>query len=192
MRMRIVPLLVATAATMAVASGCQDPPEMVQSAPPGYEKNDPPPIPPGGGAQAIGEQVLPSTKQNKVASTIAEAPPTPIGKPTTLPSGLTYETVKEGTGAVAKVGQTITIHYNGTLADGTKFDSSRDSGHPFTTPIGTKNVIDGWDQGVPGMKVGEVRKLTIPPTLGYGDKGFPPKIPAGATLVFEVELLDVK
>jgi FKBP-type peptidyl-prolyl cis-trans isomerase FkpA len=99
--------------------------------------------------------------------------------------------VKEGTGTVAQAGKTVTVHYVGTLTNGNKFDSSRDRGEGFTFKLGAGMVIKGWDQGVAGMKVGAVRKLTIPPHLAYGDRGFPPVIPPGSTLVFEVELLKV-
>jgi FKBP-type peptidyl-prolyl cis-trans isomerase len=99
--------------------------------------------------------------------------------------------VREGTGAVAQAGKTVTVHYTGTLTSGSKFDSSRDRGQGFTFKLGAGMVIKGWDQGVAGMKVGGVRKLTIPPHLAYGDRGFPPVIPAGSTLLFEVELLSV-
>ena len=100
--------------------------------------------------------------------------------------------MKPGTGAEAKSGTTVTVHYVGTLTDGTKFDSSRDRGKGFTFRLGAGQVIEGWDPGVAGMKVGQRRKLTIPPHMAYGDRGFPPVIPPGSTLVFEVELLEVK
>jgi FKBP-type peptidyl-prolyl cis-trans isomerase FkpA len=86
----------------------------------------------------------------------------------------------------------VTVHYVGTLTNGDKFDSSRDRGQGFTFPLGAGRVIQGWDKGVAGMKVGGVRKLTIPPEMGYGVRGYPPVIPPNATLVFEVELLDVR
>ena len=107
-------------------------------------------------------------------------------------SELQIEVVREGAGAEARAGNTVSVHYVGTLTDGKKFDSSRDRGQPFTFKLGAGQVIKGWDQGVAGMRVGALRKLTIPPQLAYGDKGFPPVIPPGSTLVFEVELLDVK
>jgi FKBP-type peptidyl-prolyl cis-trans isomerase FkpA len=106
-------------------------------------------------------------------------------------SELKMETLKPGTGAAAKAGDRVMVHYVGTLTDGKKFDSSRDRGEGFRFTLGQGQVIQGWDQGVAGMLVGEVRKLTIPPHLGYGARGFPPVIPANATLVFEVELLKV-
>jgi len=104
-------------------------------------------------------------------------------------SGLISETLTPGNGAECKAGQTVTVHYVGTLSDGSKFDSSRDRNEGFTFKLGAGQVIQGWDQGVAGMKVGEVRKLTIPPHMGYGERGFPGAIPPNATLVFEVELL---
>ena len=105
---------------------------------------------------------------------------------------LQSEILREGNGAVATAGQTVTVHYVGTLTDGKKFDSSRDRGQGFTFKLGAGQVIEGWDKGVAGMKIGELRKLTIPAEMGYGSSGFPPVIPANATLVFEVELLGLK
>jgi FKBP-type peptidyl-prolyl cis-trans isomerase FkpA len=109
----------------------------------------------------------------------------------TTPSGLKYEDIKVGTGDVAETGKTVTVHYTGTLTDGKKFDSSKDRGQPFDFPLGGGRVIRGWDEGVKGMKVGGVRKLTIPADLGYGARGAGGVIPPNATLVFEVELLKV-
>src|SRR5215510_14328738 len=105
---------------------------------------------------------------------------------------LEIEDIKEGTGPAAKAGQTVVVHYVGTLTNGKKFDSSRDRGQGFKFSLGAGQVIKGWDQGVAGMKVGSLRKLTIPPHLAYGASGFPPVIPPNSTLVFEVELLEVK
>jgi FKBP-type peptidyl-prolyl cis-trans isomerase len=99
--------------------------------------------------------------------------------------------LKVGTGAEAKPGQMVTVHYRGTLTNGTKFDASYDRGEPFTFTLGQGQVIKGWDEGVAGMKVGGRRRLVIPPDLGYGPNGSPPKIPGNATLVFEIELLKV-
>ena len=111
---------------------------------------------------------------------------------TKTPSGLQYQDVVTGSGAEATPGQVAVVHYTGWLTDGSKFDSSRDRGEPFSFPLGAGQVIAGWDQGVAGMKVGGRRKLVIPPDLGYGEVGSPPVIPPSATLVFDVELLDIK
>jgi FKBP-type peptidyl-prolyl cis-trans isomerase len=111
---------------------------------------------------------------------------------TAMPSGLRYQDLETGSGAEAAPGQVAVVHYTGWLTDGTKFDSSRDRGQPFSFPIGAGQVIAGWDQGVAGMKVGGRRKLVIPPDLGYGAGGSPPVIPPSATLVFDVELLEVQ
>ncbi|MEZ4258632.1 MAG: FKBP-type peptidyl-prolyl cis-trans isomerase [Polyangiaceae bacterium] len=97
-----------------------------------------------------------------------------------------------GKGPEAAAGDTIKVHYVGTLTDGKEFDQSRKRGEPFEFQLGAGRVIKGWDLGVAGMKVGGKRKLTIPPTLGYGARGAPPVIPPNSTLVFEVELLEVK
>ena len=111
-------------------------------------------------------------------------------------SGLQYEDTKVGTGATPKAGQTCVMHYTGWLwengAKGKKFDSSLDRGTPFSFPIGQGRVIKGWDEGVSTMKVGGKRTLLIPPDLGYGARGAGGVIPANATLLFEVELLEVK
>lgn len=110
---------------------------------------------------------------------------------TTTPSGLKYVELTEGTGAMPKSGQTVVVHYTGTLEDGTKFDSSRDRGQPFQFKIGVGQVIKGWDEGVGSMRVGGRRKLTIPSDLGYGARGAGGVIPPNATLIFDVELLKI-
>jgi len=104
---------------------------------------------------------------------------------------LVIEEVREGEGDAAKAGDRVLVHYDGRLADGTPFDSSRDRGQPFAFQLGVGQVIKGWDQGVEGMKPGGQRKLTIPPELGYGARGVGP-IPGNATLVFDVELLEIR
>jgi peptidylprolyl isomerase len=118
------------------------------------------------------------------------------GKTMTTPTGLQITDIKVGTGATPKTGQTCVMHYTGWLyqngAKGQKFDSSVDRGQPFEFPIGTRRVIAGWDEGVATMKVGGKRTLIIPPELGYGARGAGGVIPPNATLIFEVELLDVK
>jgi len=107
-------------------------------------------------------------------------------------SNVKVEDLVVGTGAEAIKGKMVSVHYTGWLTDGTKFDSSKDRDQPFQFPLGRGQVIQGWDQGVQGMKVGGKRKLTIPPELGYGAEGAGGVIPPNATLVFEVELLGVR
>ncbi|MDT9178315.1 MAG: FKBP-type peptidyl-prolyl cis-trans isomerase [Limnospira sp. PMC 1279.21] len=109
----------------------------------------------------------------------------------TTDSGLQYVDLQEGTGASPQAGQTVTVHYTGTLKDGTKFDSSRDRNRPFSFTIGVGQVIKGWDEGVASMQVGGRRKLIIPADLGYGDRGAGGVIPPNATLIFDVELLKI-
>ncbi len=117
------------------------------------------------------EPVVPSTMQNE--------------------DKLKVEDVKEGTGEAVKKGDIIVIHYSGTLENGQKFDSSYDRDEPFETQIGVGNVIQGWDEGVIGMKIGGKRKLTIPPSMGYGDQATG-SIPPNSTLIFDLELLSIK
>ncbi len=128
---------------------------------------------------------------------------TPVGRSdaadnqvTEMPDGLKYTNSKTGDGATAKSGNKVSVHYTGWLSDngakGKKFDSSVDRGQPFQFTLGAKQVIAGWDEGVAGMKVGGKRTLTIPPELGYGSRGAPGAIPPNATLIFDVELLQVQ
>ncbi|HNE43327.1 MAG: FKBP-type peptidyl-prolyl cis-trans isomerase [Betaproteobacteria bacterium] len=111
---------------------------------------------------------------------------------TTTASGLVVDELTVGNGIEAGAGKYVFVHYTGWLTDGSKFDSSRDRRQPFSFLLGRGQVIAGWDEGVQGMKVGGSRKLTIPPHLGYGAAGAGGVIPPNATLVFEVELLDVR
>jgi FKBP-type peptidyl-prolyl cis-trans isomerase len=121
----------------------------------------------------------------------------PNGPTVTLPTGapptqLQVKDLKTGTGAEAKAGDQVSVQYIGVLYDnGTKFDSSYDHGQPFSFKLGGGQVIPGWDQGVAGMKVGGLRELTIPPSLGYGAQGQPPTIPPNATLVFVIDLVSI-
>jgi peptidylprolyl isomerase len=133
--------------------------------------------------------------QNETHTSSTTTPSTQDEKPsaaTTKETGLMIKDVVVGTGAVATAGKIVTVHYTGTFTDGTKFDSSLDSGKPFTFQLGVGQVIKGWDEGVAGMKVGGKRKLTIPPELAYGAAGAPGAIPPNSTLIFDVELLGVK
>lgn len=113
-------------------------------------------------------------------------------KSVTTPSGLSYQDAKVGTGAAPVKGKSVKVHYTGWLVNGTKFDSSVDRKEPFSFNIGAGQVIPGWDEGVMTMKVGGKRRLTIPANLGYGARGAGGVIPPNATLIFDVELLDVQ
>jgi FKBP-type peptidyl-prolyl cis-trans isomerase FkpA len=136
---------------------------------------------------AVPEQATPATNRDSLTSAPEEMEP-----------GLTMRVLREGSGKTARPGQTAVVHYTGWLYDaaapnkrGQKFDSSLDRGQHFEFPLGAAAVIAGWDRGVAGMQVGEVRELTIAPELAYGERGAGTVIPPGATLVFEVELADV-
>jgi FKBP-type peptidyl-prolyl cis-trans isomerase FkpA len=124
----------------------------------------------------------------QAAPTTAPATSAPMEQ--TTPSGLKYTVLTDSDGVV-KVGDTVWVHYTGMLTDGTTFDTSIGRG-PFNFVVGRGSVIKGWDEGLQGMKIGEKRKFTIPPELGYGPQGNGPKIPPNATLVFEVEVLGIK
>jgi len=127
------------------------------------------------------------------AQTDNSSPTKVEGKGKSTSSGLQYWDLKQGTGATASTGKTVSVHYTGWLAkDGKKFDSSVDRGQPFMFQLGAGQVIKGWDEGVSGMKVGGKRQLRIPPDLGYGARGAQGAIPPNATLIFDVELLAVK
>jgi peptidylprolyl isomerase len=176
--------------------GCA-PPDIVPATPPGVELPKPE-VAEGDQAEALGESVgrvqaqpAQPAQSTQATNAPATAPLLASSEETTTPSGLKYQTVKPGTGAVAAAGQSVTVHYVGTLTSGQEFDSSRRKGTPFSFKLGSRGVIAGWDEGVAGMKVGELRKLIIPPELGYGARGQGP-IPANSTLLFEVELIGVQ
>lgn len=125
-----------------------------------------------------------------------ESPVTQEGTPVTLPSGLVYVDLKVGSGDPIRPGQIAVVHYTGWLDDGGKpgrqFDSSYSRNRPFDFRLGARQVIQGWDEGVAGMRVGGKRRLTIPPQLGYGERGADNVIPPNATLIFDVELLEIR
>lgn len=118
--------------------------------------------------------------------------PPPAGDQKTLPQGVKYTVLKPGQGEKARKSQTVQVHYTGWLTNGREFDSSRGRGEPFEFNLGTGQVIPGWDNGVEGMQIGEQRRLEIPPEQGYGSRGAGGVIPPDATLIFEVELLDIR
>jgi FKBP-type peptidyl-prolyl cis-trans isomerase len=123
--------------------------------------------------------------------TLDSTPPAPSANAVTTASGLVYEDLQVGDGAVAKAGDTVSVNYTGWLEDGTKFDSSLDRGQTFDFALGSGQVIPGWDEGVQGMQVNGTRLLVIPPTLGYGSQANGP-IPANSTLIFEVQLVGIQ
>ena len=129
----------------------------------------------------------PSERSNDMT----DGPPTVSGEPVTTGSGLKYIDIEPGSGDSPEPGQTVVVHYTGWLEDGTKFDSSLDRGQPFSFPIGAGRVIRGWDEGVATMQLCGQRRLIIPPDLAYGARGQGP-IPSNATLIFDVELLEVR
>lgn len=149
------------------------------------------------------EEAIQTEPSQPAGSATANAQPSATAKPaetqakpaeTAPPSNekLEVNDLVVGKGAEAKAGDSVKVHYVGTLPDGKEFDSSKKHNQPFDFELGAGRVIKGWDQGVAGMKVGGKRKLTVPPSLGYGARGFPPVIPPNSTLIFEVELLEVK
>ncbi len=128
--------------------------------------------------------------ERRVAERYASALDVELAEMERRPTGLYVQDVVTGEGARADSGDIVTVHYTGWLPQGKKFDSSRDGGKAFEVALGYGRVIDGWDQGIVGMRVGGRRRLVIPPVMGYGERGMGP-IPANSTLVFDVELLDV-
>jgi FKBP-type peptidyl-prolyl cis-trans isomerase len=144
-----------------------------------------------------------SSPSPTATSSVSSSPAAASGKVTTMANGLKIEDIKVGTGREAKAGDTISVHYLGTLETGQKFDSSYDRNQPAAFQVGVGSLIKGWDEGIPGMKVGGKRKLIVPGDLAYGAAGIPARdaqgkvipgqyvIPPNATLIFEVELLDV-
>lgn len=139
---------------------------------------------------------LPSASGSSTVSdseTVPAPAPTPTPAPARRsPTGLLIEVLAEGSGEAVRTGQRAVVHYTGRLSDGMKFDSSLDRGKPFVFTLGEMGVIAGWEEGVLGMRVGEKRRLTIPPELGYGAAGSPGAIPPNATLLFEVELVGIE
>ncbi len=142
-------------------------------------------------AQSDASQGASAKKPAPAHQPVASGPTKVTGDGTKTPSGLQYWDIKVGTGAEARSGQKVKVHYTGWLTSGKRFDSSV-GGAPFPFRIGGGDVIKGWDEGVVGMKVGGKRQLRIPPDLAYGAKGYPGVIPPNATLIFDVQLVDVR
>ncbi len=141
---------------------------------------------------ALASLAIAQTAPAKKAPAMPAGPTKVTGAPIKTASGLEYWDIKVGTGAVAQSGQNVKVDYTGWLTNGKKFDSSVGTGRPFEFQLGASQVIKGWDEGVAGMKVGGKRQLRIPPDLAYGEKGYPGVIPANSTLIFDVQLVDVK
>ena len=173
-------------------SGCEAPTDIVPVTPPGaiLPRQSPDAEP----AAAQGEMAAPAiaTESQPVkAIEYKPAAPTAKGQSKTTERGVKYETIQEGTGRELKPGQSARFHYVGSLENGKVFDDrSRNRGKPADFSMNA-GVIQGWQEALPGMKVGEIRKLVIQPALGYGKRGFPPDIPPDATLIFEVELVQI-
>lgn len=143
-------------------------------------------------APAAGTGLRPPENPDPTANRYAPALNVNLAEFRKTPSGLYIRDDKPGTGAEAKIGDQVQVHYEGFLTDGKKFDGSRESGEPFVFTPGANQVIKAWDEGIPGMRVGSTRTLVVPPELGYGATGAEPDIPANAVLVFKVELVGVR
>ena len=182
------------AALILTAIGCEPPPRVIKILPPGITPESQYKPTEDQIAKAVGEPTG-KAKDDAPRPKEPDAPPAIGEVPTrTTPSGLMIQVVKEGEGnEVAEKGRRVAVHYTGWLLDGGKFDSSRDRGETFQFALGEGDVIKGWDEGVRGMKVREMRRLTIPPDLAYGSRGSgggirKPGIPPNSTLVFDIEL----
>jgi len=175
-----------------VLCGCEEPKDIVPVTPPGaiIPRTSPDTDP----ASAMGEMAAPGLGAQSGATktdNYTPAAPTAKGQTKTTQNGVKYETLQEGAGPEARPGQSVRVHYVGKLENGEVFDTTRSTGSPRLVTIGDKDQIKMWVEALPGMRVGEIRKMIVPPALGYGAKGRPPAVPPHATLVFEVELIDI-
>jgi len=171
-------------------AGCSEPPNLVPVALPGREPQRIPPPTIGSEAEAIGEDRRNSLMHPRLSDIVSE--PTPIGEMKKTATGLNYVTLKAGDGPIVKAGQKIKVNYVARLENGTKFDSSTARGEPTEVEIGVGRAIKGWDTGIPGMKIGEKRRLVLPADLGLGASGAPPLIPAESTVIYEVEVIEAR
>jgi FKBP-type peptidyl-prolyl cis-trans isomerase FkpA len=172
--------------------GCEPPDDIIQTAPPGaiVTRTDPAPEV----AQAQGEMAAPepgAANSPDPLKNFEAAEPTAKGETKTTKGGVKYETIKEGTGPALKAGQAAMFRYTGKLEKGDVFDTTSTNNEPRKFRVGVDPLIRGWEEAVPGMKVGETRKLIIPPALGYQEAGKAPQIPPNATLIFEIELVEI-
>ncbi len=181
------------ASTFMLVNGCGEPPQIVPVVPSGMEVREvPPPQKEGDAPAALGESNTAKAKElQRQAAESAAKSAKQFDLEEYKKQGLKIDILAEGTGEGAKSGQSVTVHYTGTLENGQQFDSSRGKS-PFTLVLGAGQVIQGWDAGLQGMKLNEKRKLTIPASLGYGTNGSPPTIPPNATLLFDVEMIEIK
>jgi len=174
-------------------SGCGDPGQIVAVTPPGAVI--PKQVPEDQTAEALGESAVHAARTGSSDKASAElhppAPPTEPGETKTLEGGVTYETIKAGTGEEFRSGRVGVINYEGKLDNGTVFDTTKTRGGPAEFVFGSGRLIAGWEMAVPGMRVGEVRKIVVPPEMGYKDKDMG-DIPPNSTLTFEVELVGIK
>lgn len=171
--------------------GCGEPPQILPAAPPGIEVTEvAPPQNADDAPSAIGESAITAKRLGENKPPVNLTPPPGTSPDDAAKAGLKVETLTEGKGDGAKVGQKVSVHYTGKLASGSTFDSSVGR-QPFVFTIGEGSVIKGWDAGLQGMKVGEKRRLTIPSEYGYGKRGSGAKIPPDSTLVFDLELLKI-
>lgn len=182
-----------TTTATATAPAATVPPDTVGASPgqPGSADTDQTPASSGMGSPSPAGMESPAAGSETASPGASAGGPPPAGEQKELTRGIKYTEMKAGSGTAAEKGKTVSVHYTGWLTTGEKFDSSVDRGEPFEFRLGAGEVIPGWDEGVQGMKVGEKRRLEIPPDQAYGPQGVGP-IPPNSTLIFEVELLEVK